>query len=329
MEELNTDYPIFFSCNDESKKLKLIKKIIKDQYNVTCRCHFDREYVLKSLTKFDYGFILLSRRQAKYGENRGRKDLYNLKSFILFNYSKYTRIINGLIICSIKTKCEIGNGRRLMDCVFKYGYENGALLWELRSLPYEKLYKFYEEMGFIYVDTLYERGEIKSYRMDYIFNDDNKSKFYKWLSKYRLTSDDRNISIKFTNSPLTINYETKNDRIIQGMILFIDMFNETNKYNKGDNQDFMSYVLNSELINYCTEEQIGFISKYESKNKTKIMLKGNLEPDEYDKYYDLYMTDRSSTIFIMVNTNKLPLYEDYIEGINIVAKHFRYKLNTL
>lgn len=328
MDELNTDLPIYINANEKSEKLKIIKKIIKDQYDATCKCQFSREYVLNSLTKFDHGFVLLSRRQANYGSKMGRKDLYNLKSFILFTYNSFNRTINGLILCSVKNTNEVTNGRRLMDCVFKFGYENNALLWALSSLPYEKLQNFNANMGFIYTETLYERGVPKIYRMDYKFTEENRIKFYEWLSTYRLTSDTYNICFQVSTSPIKCVYESKNDRIIQGMLLFIDMYNETSRYNKAGGET-ISYTLNSELVNTCNEEQIGYISEYETKDKTKIMLKGNLDADEYDKFLDIDMKDRHSTIFIMVNSEKTPLYEEYLEGINIMAKFMHYKMESL
>lgn len=329
MEELNSDYPIYFSKNDKNtEKLRLIKKIIKDQYNVTCRCQIDKDHILESLEDFGHGFILLNRKQPKYGDKKGRKDLYYLKSFILFNYNKFNKIITELVVCSVKTISEIGNGRRLMDSVFKFGYENDAILWELKSLPYDKLLEYYQKLGFIFVDTIYYNGKKKIYRMEYTFTEENKNIFYTWLSKYRLTNDDYNISFKVSNSPITHSYETKNDKIIQGMLLFINMYNETSKYNTIEGET-ISYQLNSELLNYVTEEQIGYISEYETKNKMKIMLKGNLEMDEYNIYYDLEMKDRHSLIFIMINSEMLSDYEEYLEGIEIMATFFKYQIKLL
>lgn len=323
MDELNTDNPIFFTRDENTEKLKIIKKIIKDQCGTTCRFEFDKEYISKCLMNFEFGFILLSRRQATYGTNKGRKDLYNLKAFMLFNYDTLIRTITGRIICAIKTIGDIGNGKRLMDSVFKFGYENKALVWDLSSLPYDKLLKYYESFGFIYNDTIYDRGEKKVYKMSYKFTEENRSIFYEGLSRYKLNSNIHNISMKLSNSPIVMNYETNNDRIIQGMILFIEMFNQT------VHNEQLSYTLNLELLNYITEEQIGYISEFETKSKMKITSKSNLDQDDYNKYYDLELKNRNSQFFIMINTELLPDYQDYIEGIQILANFLGYHLNDL
>lgn len=160
---LLSDEPIFFDREDPN--FPLFKKIIKKQGETTCRDKFDKEYISSCLNKFTHGFILL-------GSNlNGRlitssSDRYYLRGYVLFEYDSRLSMVNGKIICAIKSaNPEKKIGKTLLFSVYQFILEKRVETWRIFSLPSPKLVTYYENFGFQKYDTIYVRGKAKVIEM--------------------------------------------------------------------------------------------------------------------------------------------------------------------
>lgn len=164
IDSLLSEDPIFFDRDDPN--FQLFRKIIKKQGEITCRDQFDKGYINSCLTKFTHGFILL-------GSNlNGRlivstTDRYYLRGYVLFEYDSRLAMVNGKIICAIKsTDPKKKIGKILLESVYQFILENRVETWRIFSLPSPKLVAYYESFGFKQHTTLYVRGKAKVVEMN-------------------------------------------------------------------------------------------------------------------------------------------------------------------
>ncbi len=155
MMEYNT--PIFFYKKDNH-----IKNIIREQGVSVCRDFLDKTYISTVLSKFDEGFYVISPK-ASIGASSRKKKEYLLKGFCLFTLTS-----NGLnmyldVICG-RNSCR-GIGDEILNKVFEYCDINGISKCYLDALPYESLFLYYTQKGFIFQEAVYKRGELKAFSM--------------------------------------------------------------------------------------------------------------------------------------------------------------------
>lgn len=170
-DNLISEEPIFFDKEDPN--FPLFKKIIKRHGLITCRNEFDKGYINSCLNKFTNGYILLG------SNSNGRiitssADKYYLRGYVLFEYDSRLAMVNGKIICAIKSADpEKRIGKMLLDSVYQFILEKKVETWRIFALPYPKLIAYYESIGFTQYDTIYVRGKAKVVEMNLIVKYDN------------------------------------------------------------------------------------------------------------------------------------------------------------
>ena len=155
MNDLELNEPVFFDIDD-----KLIKNIIKEQGNISCRDNFHYSYIQWCLKNFTYGYVILGRMASIGKSNRSKKDYYLLKGYIMFLFDPNNSTIDGRIFCVRESNKGIGNS--LLDSVHNFALNNGVTMWKIKSLPFEKLIKYYEKYGFKKSLEIYnKKGKLK------------------------------------------------------------------------------------------------------------------------------------------------------------------------
>ena len=221
MSTLISGEPMFFS-NDHND-IKIIKDIILSQGVKCCRDELDISYINESLSDFDYGFILLSRK-AQIGKTIVNKnDLFTLRSFTLFKYSQRYSLIQGKGICSHENYK--GDGLILLNAIYEFAISNKVHTWRIYSLPRKKLVNYYKEFGFVVLDLLYKDGKKKVYEM---------VKKIEYLSSQKIEDDEDDENDEENDDKCILKkFKNKNNNID----------NEDNKDNEDNEDNLFNYLL--------------------------------------------------------------------------------------
>ena len=131
--------------------IKFYKEIIKEQ---RCRDSIDVQVIHNKINTFVFGYISISN---KYQSNRRNIkkpiDKYILNGFILCSFNKeLDSVLDIDLVCSRKNS---KIGKLLMNTVEEYAKSIGIDTLVLHSLAEENLKKWYKDLGFVHISTVY------------------------------------------------------------------------------------------------------------------------------------------------------------------------------
>ena len=135
------------------KDIKFYKELIKEQ---GCRDCIDVQVIHNKINTFVFGYISISN---KYQSNRRSiKKPTTLNGFILCSFNKeLDSVLDIDLVCSRKNS---KIGKILMNTVEEYAKSIGIDTLVLHSLAEENLKKWYKELGFIHISTVYLKEDI-------------------------------------------------------------------------------------------------------------------------------------------------------------------------
>ena len=142
------DTPIYFSSNNIK-----IKNLLKERGLIICN-HISRETLLKSLSEFNNGFIILSERE--------------IKGFVLLKSDSKSYSMNIELLCVNESYREIE--QLLLDYVLDFCIKHDFVSCTLFALPFDEIINFYESNKFRNIYPVNIRGEIKAYYMIKLLN---------------------------------------------------------------------------------------------------------------------------------------------------------------
>ena len=141
------------------------KKIIKKQGVLACQDKLDVSIISTSINNFTFGFIsLIQKAQLGRRSINSFIDKYTLKGFILCNYN--TDLNDELTIELVCSSKGTNIGKLLIEVVQEKAKQLNIKKLLLLCLANNKLRKWYEMLGFIYINTIYLSPNVpKVYRM--------------------------------------------------------------------------------------------------------------------------------------------------------------------
>ena len=136
------------------KDIQFYKDLIKEQGNIVCRDSIDVQVICNKINTFVFGYISISN---KYQSNR-RSIKKDINGFILCSFNKeLDSVLDIDLVCSRKNS---NIGKLLMNTVEEYSKTIGIDTLVLHSLAEENLKKWYKDLGFIHISTIYLKDDI-------------------------------------------------------------------------------------------------------------------------------------------------------------------------
>lgn len=159
LSEIEQNVPTLFTREDKN-----VIKLLKLQGCAACRDIFRRNYLLECLGMFTSGFIVLIGNNDTGKASRGSKSKYFVKGFNLFIENSFSLTLSGLMICS--REIYKGIGVQILDATRDHIISSQFTRWEINSLPFENLIKFYQKYGFTRGNTIFTiQGKEKVVKM--------------------------------------------------------------------------------------------------------------------------------------------------------------------
>ncbi len=131
--------------------IKFYKYLIQEQ---TCRDSIDVQLIYNKINTFVFGYISISNKyQSSRRSIKKSTDKYILNGFILCSFNKeLDSVLHIDLVCSRKNS---KIGKILMNTVEEYAKSIGIDTLVLHSLAEENLKKWYKDLGFVHISTVY------------------------------------------------------------------------------------------------------------------------------------------------------------------------------
>jgi N-acetylglutamate synthase-like GNAT family acetyltransferase len=134
------------------KDIVMYRKLIKSQGNDVCQNEIDIYTINETIHSFTFGFIIISTKAQIGRRNLNKNDLFLIDGFIFCSHNNITpKELHIELVCSRKEKHV---GKRLMNHVEERAKQYGISQLTLHCLADDKLRKWYESLGFLYVRTI-------------------------------------------------------------------------------------------------------------------------------------------------------------------------------
>jgi hypothetical protein len=144
-------------------EIKQIKDLIKKQGDKACQNQLSIESISESVSKFTFGWVsVLQKAQLGRRSIKSLTDRYTLLSFILCHYTPLIpEQITIELVCSTTR-----SGKLMMELAEERARTLNIKRINLYSLSNDKLKRWYESLGYVYVNTIYlQPGVPKIYVM--------------------------------------------------------------------------------------------------------------------------------------------------------------------